>query len=58
MWPDRVSNPGPLALESEELPNALRGLAIGQRAKQLIPEEAAHYLIWIYVVCKSKYTRP
>ena len=42
MWPDRVSNPGPLALESEELPNALRGPAIGQRAKQLIPDEAAH----------------
>ena len=23
MWPVRVSNPGPLALESEALPNAL-----------------------------------
>ena len=23
MWPDRVSNPGPLALESDALPTAL-----------------------------------
>ena len=28
MWPDRVSNPGPLALESDALPTALRGLAV------------------------------
>ena len=27
MWPDRVLNPGPLALESEALPTALRGPA-------------------------------
>ena len=25
MWPDRVSNPGPLALESDALPTAPRG---------------------------------
>ena len=25
MWPDRVSNPGPLALESDALQTALRG---------------------------------
>ena len=25
MWPDRVSNPGPLAHEPDELPTALRG---------------------------------
>ena len=25
MWPDRVSNPGFLALETEALPTALRG---------------------------------
>ena len=25
MWPGRVSNPGPLALESDALPTALRG---------------------------------
>ena len=28
MWPDRVSNQGPLALESDALPTALRGPAI------------------------------
>ena len=27
MWPDRVSNPGHLALESDALPTALRGPA-------------------------------
>ena len=27
MWPDRVSNPGPLSYESGALPTALRGLA-------------------------------
>ena len=27
MWPDRISNPGPLALESDALPTALRGPA-------------------------------
>ena len=27
MWPNRVSNPGPLPLESDALPTALRGLA-------------------------------
>ena len=28
MLPDRVSNPGPLALESDALPTGLGGLAI------------------------------
>ena len=28
MWPDRVSNPGPLAHESDALPTALRDPAI------------------------------
>ena len=27
MWPDRVSKPGPQALESDELPTALHGPA-------------------------------
>ena len=27
MWPDRVSNPGPLTYESGALPTALRSLA-------------------------------
>ena len=34
MWPDRVSNPGPLAFESDMLPTALRGLAIVQESKK------------------------
>ena len=28
MWPDRISNPGPLTYESGALPTALRGRAI------------------------------
>ena len=28
MWPDRGSNPGPLAHESDALPTALRGPAL------------------------------
>ena len=28
MWPDWVSNPGPLSLESDALPTALRGPAV------------------------------
>ena len=28
MWPDWVSNPGPLPLESDALPTALRGPAV------------------------------
>ena len=28
MWPDWVSNPGPLPLESDALPTALRGPAL------------------------------
>ena len=28
MWPDRVSNPGPLTYESSALPTALRGPAM------------------------------
>ena len=30
MWPDRVSNPGPLALVSDALPNALRDPVINK----------------------------
>ena len=31
MWPDRVSNPGPLTYESGALPTALRGPARDKR---------------------------
>ena len=34
MWPDLVSNPGPLALESDVLPTALLG-TLGQRSAEL-----------------------
>ena len=33
MWPDRVSNPGPLTYESGALPTALRGPACGSVAQ-------------------------
>ena len=47
MWPDRVSNPGPLTYESSALPTALRGpaitiekaLAAGKGKQRLITEE-------------------
>ena len=35
MWPDRLSNPGPLTYESGALPNALRGPALGSVASDL-----------------------
>ena len=34
MWPDRVSNPGPLTYESGALPTALRGPAAETENKQ------------------------
>ena len=33
MWPDRVSNPGPLTYKSGALPIALRGPASNERVK-------------------------
>ena len=33
MWPDRVSNPGPLTCESGTLPTALRGPATFSESK-------------------------
>ena len=36
MWPDRVSNPGPLAQESDMLPTALRGPVISFGQNNLI----------------------
>ena len=35
MWPDRVSNPGPLTYESGTLPTALRGPATKHLKKRL-----------------------
>ena len=40
MWPDRVSNPGPLTYESGALPTALRGTAnSGRRNKCVWPDQ-------------------
>ena len=38
MWPDRVSNPGPLTYESGALPTALRG-----PASELVPTCQIYY---------------
>ena len=38
MWPDRVSNPGPLTYESGALPTALRGPA----ANSADPDQTPH----------------
>ena len=49
MWPDRVSNPGHLALESDVLPTALCGLAhIGVKKSHqdfILPRYKAHWLV-------------
>ena len=34
MWPDRVSNPGPLTYESDPLPTALSGSAVIEIIRQ------------------------
>ena len=39
MWPDRVSNPGPLAYEPGALPTALRGPARKLKEKPKQPLE-------------------
>ena len=39
MWPDRVSNPGPLALESDAVPTKLRGPASVSFRVQSISDE-------------------
>ena len=39
MWPDRVSNPGPLTYESGALPTALRGLAAATRQPSIISRQ-------------------
>ena len=46
MWPDRVSDPGPLTYESDALPTALRGcnsvtvVYWSQRLKHMTPAKA------------------
>ena len=36
MWPDRVSNPGPLTYESGALPTALRGPALSCESAEML----------------------
>ena len=45
MWPGRVSNPGPLVYESDALPTALCGPAIGliKILQELIESEPKAY---------------
>ena len=51
MWPDRVSNPGPLTYKSGALPTALRGPSQYQdtRYKNLYYEFSAHIGAHIFV---------
>ena len=50
MWPDRVSNPGPLTYESGALPIALRG-----PAHFLVDEDISVLLIHEHIImCKKK----
>ena len=46
MWPDRVSNPGPLTYESGALPIVLRGPAIFLKA----PENDKFNMEWLNVI--------
>ena len=55
MWPDRVSNPGPLTYESGALPTALRGLAKTERKKEKERKKQTKYKIVLeFINCKVK----
>ena len=41
MWPDRVSNPGPLTYESGALPTALCGLAFSEKIRLDVSSESS-----------------
>ena len=47
MWPDRVSNPGPLTYESGALPIALRGPAISELHRVIIH---CTYILFIVIM--------
>ena len=56
MWPDRVSNPGPLTYESGALPTALRGPALikeGLYIAQLWSEFTMIVLTILIVSCNN-----
>ena len=44
MWPDRVSNPGPLTYESGALPTALRGPAVNKQTRGLLQAVAVRLI--------------
>ena len=46
MWPDRVSNPGPLAYESGALPTALRGPATSNALDKLNLRTFDHLILY------------
>ena len=52
MWPDRVSNSGPLAHKSDTLPNALRGPASEHQIStlRLAVKKNTDLLIWVIAV--------
>ena len=49
MWPDWLSNPGPLALESDALPTALRGPATEKGGKYENGRFASSYSVTIHL---------
>ena len=55
MWPDRVSNPGPLTYESVALPIALRGPVPHRETDNKIISNAFEYN-WLCFVKKYEYT--
>ena len=53
MWPDRVSNPGPLTYESGALPTALRGPAIHVVKGALTPIRGRMPMLYIHEIYKN-----
>ena len=59
MWPDRVSNLGPLTYESGALPTARRGPATERRGKGTSHDlvELANDSVWSYVRVAESFSR-
>ena len=60
MWPDRVSNPGPLTCESGALPNALRGPAskiCTSRVSIFRRRPVNHCLLFSFLWCLPRFQR-
>ena len=57
MWPDRVSSPGPLPLESDALPTSLRGPARKENtegmATELMISAEAHFFQHHWCGCRA-----